>query len=88
MPIPKISDSISHHLYVCPEDSEEVQRHLLFRNYLRKDKTTRQKHQEIKIQIAKEANQDRKIYAQIKEVKAKTFIQSIIEKAQKNIEGI
>lgn len=24
-----------HHLYVCPKDSEELKRHLVFRNYLR-----------------------------------------------------
>ena len=25
----------NHHLYVCPQDSEELHRHLTFRNYLR-----------------------------------------------------
>lgn len=26
---------MSHHLYVCPQDSKELRRHLVFRNYLR-----------------------------------------------------
>ena len=26
---------MEHHLYVCPEDSRELKRHLLFRDYLR-----------------------------------------------------
>ena len=26
----------THHLYVCPQDSKELKRHLAFRNYLRK----------------------------------------------------
>ena len=28
----------THHLYVCPEDSEELKRHLAFRDYLRTHK--------------------------------------------------
>ena len=27
----------AHHLYVCPADSEELRRHIVFRDYLRKD---------------------------------------------------
>lgn len=36
-----ILDNITHHLYVCKHDSVELQRHLLFRDYLRKDELTR-----------------------------------------------
>lgn len=28
-------DMMTHHLYVCPEDSEELIRHITFRNFLR-----------------------------------------------------
>ena len=30
----------THHLYVCPQDSKELKRHLAFRNYLRKHPNT------------------------------------------------
>ena len=33
-----ILDQISHHLYVCKNNSIELQRHLLFRDYLKKTK--------------------------------------------------
>ncbi|AOR24332.1 GrpB family protein [Clostridium taeniosporum] len=29
---------MQHHLYVCPENSKELKRHILFRDYLRKHK--------------------------------------------------
>ena len=33
----------THHLYVCPEDSEELKRHLIFRDYLRAHQDVRAK---------------------------------------------
>lgn len=75
-----ILDSIIHHLYACPVHSEELKRHLLFRNYLLNNEWARKKYQEIKFDIAKEANQDKTKYAELKEEKAKTFVLSIIEK--------
>ena len=30
-----INDLMTHHLYVCPKDSEELFKHITFRNYLR-----------------------------------------------------
>ena len=29
------NDLMTHHLYVCPKDSEELFKHITFRNYLR-----------------------------------------------------
>ena len=78
----KVLDTIVHHLYVCPGYSEELHRHLLFRDYLRMNDVARMEYQELKYQLAKEADQDKKIYAQIKEIKAKDFINSMIEKAK------
>lgn len=78
----EILDFIVHHLYVCPSESKELKRHLLFRDYLIKHAVARKEYETIKLQIAREANQDRKRYAAIKEIKAKGFIQSIIAKAQ------
>ena len=79
----KILDTIRHHLYVCPSQSEEVRRHLLFRDFLIENERERQRYQQIKIQLAEEAKQDRKKYADLKQIKASEFIQSVIERAKK-----
>jgi GrpB-like predicted nucleotidyltransferase (UPF0157 family) len=80
----EILDKIIHHLYVCSSESEELKRHLLFRDYLRKNITARIDYQNMKYNLAKKANQDKKIYAEIKEKEATHFINSIIELAKKN----
>lgn len=76
-----VLDRIVHHLYVCPTESEELKRHLLFRNYLRSNELARNEYQQLKQQLAEEANHDRKCYAQLKEEKAKVFIEIILAKA-------
>ncbi|MDN3588872.1 GrpB family protein [Pedobacter aquatilis] len=78
----KILDAISHHLYVCPVNSEELEKHLLFRDYLRNNDSERLEYQKLKYVIAEEAKNDRKKYAAIKEVKAEDFIEQIIAKAK------
>lgn len=78
----EILDFIPHHLYVCPFASEEFHRHLLFKNFLIENEEERQLYQKIKMQIAEEAKQDAKKYAHLKEVFAKDFIYSIIERAK------
>jgi GrpB-like predicted nucleotidyltransferase (UPF0157 family) len=75
-----VLDEIVHHLYVCPTHSEEFQKHILFRDYLRANDTARVQYQNLKYAIANEANQDKKKYAELKEVKARDFINGIIEK--------
>lgn len=77
----QILDTITHHLYVCPVDSEELQRHITFRNYLIDNEAARTEYQKLKYEIAEAANQDKKQYAALKEVKARAFINYIIEKA-------
>jgi GrpB-like predicted nucleotidyltransferase (UPF0157 family) len=77
-----ILDSITHHLYVCPVDSLELQRHLAFRDFLRKDEKARIAYEKLKLQIAALTHQDKKAYAKLKESMAKDFIESIIEKAK------
>ncbi|RXK62792.1 GrpB family protein [Lacibacter luteus] len=76
-----ILDMIAHHLYVCPADSEELKRHLLFRNYLRSNAAARNTYEQLKYQLAEEAKHNKKLYAQLKEEKAKAFIESIVAKA-------
>lgn len=77
----QILDAITHHLYVCPVDSEELQRHIRFRNYLIANETARTEYQQLKYEIAVAANQDKKQYAVLKEVEARTFINDILTKA-------
>lgn len=75
----EILDKISHHLYVCKNDCEELHRHILSRDYLRKNEIAREFYENLKYQIAEEANQNRKLYAQLKQLKANSFINFIIE---------
>ncbi|WP_291725664.1 GrpB family protein [Bernardetia sp.] len=78
----EILDKISHHLYVCPSDSEELKRHLLFRNFLRENEKARQEYESIKFDIALRTNQMKKEYAELKEKEAKDFIEKTIQKAR------
>lgn len=79
-----VLDAIVHHLYVCPTLSEELQKHILFRDYLIAHEKARIQYQNLKFAIAEEAHQDRKKYAELKEVKARKFIMGIIEKAKRD----
>lgn len=42
-----------HHLYVCPKDSLELKRHIVFRDFLRSDPRARQKYREVKEEAAR-----------------------------------
>lgn len=76
-----ILDAIQHHLYVCQTNSDELQRHLLFRDYLRENQKEREEYEKLKYKIAEIADQNRKEYAKLKEVMAKEFIGSILKKS-------
>jgi GrpB-like predicted nucleotidyltransferase (UPF0157 family) len=76
----KILDRIKHHLYVCPIGSKALERHILSRNFFRKNEWARLKYQEMKYKLADQANQDRKKYAELKEQNVNDFIDTIIEK--------
>lgn len=43
---------MTHHIYVCPRDSKEFKRHIVFRDYLRTHKEDREKYCEIKLEAA------------------------------------
>jgi GrpB-like predicted nucleotidyltransferase (UPF0157 family) len=75
----EILDNISHHLYVCLNNSNELQRHLDFRNYLRNNQSARKQYEKIKYSISYEAGHDKTIYAKLKEIEAKAFIEQILE---------
>ncbi len=73
-----VFDTIAHHLYVCPEHSAELERHLRFRDALRASDAARLAYQSMKIDIANFANQDRKQYAALKEEKARALVEAIM----------
>ncbi|MFT4205081.1 MAG: GrpB family protein, partial [Chitinophagaceae bacterium] len=75
----KILDTIKHHLYVCPVDSKALERHILSRNYLRKNDWARIKYQQMKYELAEKSNQNQKVYAALKEQNVNNFIDTIIE---------
>jgi GrpB-like predicted nucleotidyltransferase (UPF0157 family) len=76
----QILDKIKHHLYVCPADSKALERHILSRNFLRNNDWARLKYQQMKYELAEKANQDKKIYAELKELNVNDFIDSMIAK--------
>ena len=84
----KILDAITHHLYVCPVDSEALERHILMRNYLRRNDWARIKYQEMKYALAEKANQDKKIYAALKELNVNGFVDEIIMKEKMSIQEL
>ena len=66
-------------MYVCQFGCVELNRHILFRNYLIQHEIARNFYENLKRQIAKEANEDKKLYANLKETKANSFIDYIVE---------
>lgn len=73
-----VLDKIVHHLYVCKHNCAELKRHLLFRDYLRKHDGARVFYEQLKYELANEANNDKKTYAELKELKANSFINYIV----------
>ncbi len=73
----------AHHLYVCPEDSEELKRHLAFREYLRKNQVAREKYGSIKLEAAKLYPDDIEKYIEykspiIEEIYANMFCETVV----------
>lgn len=79
-----VLDQIAHHLYVCRGNNEELQRHLLFRNYLRANKQAADEYSRLKYHIADLAGQDKKKYASLKEIEARHFIDDCLRRAKEN----
>ncbi|HBD95861.1 MAG: hypothetical protein A2015_13065 [Spirochaetes bacterium GWF1_31_7] len=80
----KILDTIQHHLYVCPSESQELMQHLNFRNYLRTHNDARDAYNAIKLEIIKKyGNDNREKYVESKETDYKEYFQHIINIANK-----
>ena len=82
--INRILDTITHHLYVCPKNSKALERHILMRNFLQNNDWARVKYQEMKYELAEKANQNKKLYAELKELKVNEFIDEIVKKERTN----
>lgn len=78
----RILDAIAHHLYVCRTDSEELWRHVTFRDYLRTHEKERKAYEHLKYTLAEKAGEDRKKYAKLKELMARDFVESVLKKAR------
>ena len=73
-----VLNTVKHHLYVCSADSKALERHILFRNFLRNNDWAKQKYQQMKYDLAERAGEDRKINAELKEQCVNDFIDCII----------
>jgi GrpB-like predicted nucleotidyltransferase (UPF0157 family) len=69
---------MSHHLYVCPVNSLELCRHLNFRDALRANDNLRKEYEKRKLDIAERSGGDRKVYAQIKDMECRDFVESVL----------
>jgi GrpB-like predicted nucleotidyltransferase (UPF0157 family) len=67
-----------HHLYVCPADSLELRRHLIFRDALRAHDNLRQEYENRKRDIAFRSGGDRKVYARLKEIECRDFVETVL----------
>lgn len=80
---------MKHHLYVCMEGSEELDRHTRFRDYLNTHTPARTEYESIKRDIEARSSGDRKIYARIKETEGvcTAFVEKILKKAEQGSGG-
>lgn len=76
-----VLDQINHHLYVCPSHSPELKRHLDFRNYLREHAWAREEYEGIKQEIASTAKQNKERYSELKEDRARAFVERVLDAA-------
>lgn len=77
----QVLDRIKHHFYVCHSSSGELQRHLAFRDFLRTNEQARAAYEQLKYDIAERAGQDRKVYAELKTLLAREFVENILRRA-------
>ena len=67
-----------HYLYVCPVHGAELHRHLAFRDALRAHADLREEYEKLKLSVAERSGSDRKLYAQIKEIECRAFIEQVL----------
>ena len=72
------SARMEHHLYVCPASSNELQRHIRFRDTLRRDERLRREYEALKVQFASRANGSRALYAELKQREGGPFVERVL----------
>ena len=72
-------DWMQHHLYVCSQESDELRRHIRFRDTLCARSDLRSEYEQLKQNIAIRSNGDRKVYAQIKESECRDFVERVLQ---------
>jgi len=70
----------THHLHVVKKESSEYNKLMLFRDYLRSCKKTREEYNEIKKRLVKKFSDSRPLYTKAKSI----FINDILKKAKKS----
>lgn len=80
-----VLDCTPHHLYVCLRGSASLNRHLLFRDHLRRSAEARETYESMKYELADRANQNKQRYAELKELHVNDFIDSVIEAERQHI---
>ena len=75
---PKCAAWPTHHLYVCPHDSAELARHLLFRDKLRHSAELRQEYLQLKQECLRRANGERQVYVDEKERMGAAFFNKVL----------
>jgi GrpB-like predicted nucleotidyltransferase (UPF0157 family) len=78
------SGSPKHHLYACPTDSEELRRHLLFRDALRSDPRTAADYEAVKKAAALRFRDDRVAYNEAKS----RFVEEVLSRASSSRKGV
>ena len=82
-PEPSILDEIPHHLYVCARDNPEFQRHILFRDYLRRHPEAVATYRQVKQEILEKVGlENRQGYVDMKEEQYGWFFAEIIQKSK------
>jgi GrpB-like predicted nucleotidyltransferase (UPF0157 family) len=80
-------DTPAHHLYVCPQESQEYRRHLALRDYLRANDADAAAYSELKRSLAARFREDRAAYAEGKREFIERLLQQAIASRRENSSG-
>jgi GrpB-like predicted nucleotidyltransferase (UPF0157 family) len=78
------ADFPEHHLYLCPENSRALRRHVLFRDYLRENRDAAREYGKHKREMAVLHHSDRSKYQDAKAGFIETLFQKAEEAARRN----
>ena len=77
-----VAEFPEHHLYVCPQGSPALERHLLMRDYLRKHAEAAREYAEVKRRLARKYSDNRAKYQLAKS----EFVDALLEKARQELQ--